>query len=188
MGITLSFSVGMLTTTSAHCLRMIDRRLRIAVSLTVILLAVAGLGLYASQMGLFPWSGEHSDATVEVIDEEGETLAVIDAEVADTRSERLTGLSEHDSLAAGEGMLFVHDDEDERTYVMRNMSFGIDIVFVDADGEITQIHSAPHPGPDEDGEDHRYSGTGKYVLEVPKGYMDEQGAGMGDRIEIEYHD
>lgn len=167
---------------------MVDRRLRIAVSLTVILLAFTGLGLYASQMGLFPWSGEHSEATVEIVSEDGETLAVVDAEVADTRSERITGLSEHDTLDSGEGMLFVHDGEAERTYVMRSMSFGIDIVFVDANGEITTIHSAPEPGPDEDGEDQRYSGTGKYVLEVPEGYMAEQGASVGDRIEIEYHE
>jgi hypothetical protein len=167
---------------------MIDRRLRIAFSLTVIVVSVVGLGLFASQMGLLPWSGEHSDATVEVVDEDGETLAVVDAEVADTRSDRYTGLSEHDSLADGEGMLFVHDDEDERTYVMRNMSFGIDIVFVDADGQITTIHSAPAPAPDEDGEQQRYSGTGQYVLEVPRGYMDDNGVSPGDRIEIEYHD
>jgi len=165
---------------------MIDRRLRVAFSLTLIVLAFVGVGLYASQMGLFPWSGEHSEATVEIIGEDGETLAVVDAEVADTRSERLTGLSEHDSLEPGEGMLFVHGDEDERTYVMRNMSFGIDIVFADSDGEITTIHSAPEPGPDEDGEDQEYSGTGMYVLEVPEGYMAEQGASVGDRIEIEY--
>jgi len=81
---------------------MIDRRLRIAFSLTVIVVSVVGLGLFASQMGLLPWSGEHSDATVEVVDEDGETLAVVDAEVADTRSDRYTGLSEHDSLADGE--------------------------------------------------------------------------------------
>ncbi len=165
---------------------MVDSPLRVAFSLTLIVLAFAGLGLYASQMGLFPWSSEHSEATVEIIGEDDETLAVVDAEVADTRSERLTGLSEHDSLDAGEGMLFVHDDEDERTYVMRNMSFGIDIVFVDADGEITTIHSAPEPAPDEDGEDQEYSGRGKYVLEVPEGYMTEQGASVGDRVEIEY--
>lgn len=157
----------------------------VSVAIAIILI---GAWTFAAYAGLLPWSGEHSEATVTIVSDDGEQLAVVDAEVADTKNERITGLSEHDSLEEGEGMLFVHDDEDDRTYVMRNMSFGIDIVFVDADGEITEIHEARAPKPGEDGEEMRYSGAGMYVLEVPKGYMATQNATVGDRIEIEYHE
>ena len=151
------------------------------------LAAVAVVGGLVLGIGLItpPWAED--EGTVRVVDGEiGDELATVDVEVADTPAERYTGLSDHDSLEEGEGMLFVHDDEDERTYVMRDMDFDIDIVFVDADGEITTIEHARAPGPDEDGEDLRYSGTAKWVLEVPRGYANETGMEPGDELEIEY--
>ena len=155
-----------------------------------VVLVVALIGGFAFQSGLVPtpWADEHGEATVTIHGEDGERKAVVETEVADTPRERYVGLSEHDSLADGRGMLFVYDEPDERTYVMRNMSFGIDIVYVDADGRITEIHSARAPGPDEDGESMRYPGYGQYVLEVPKGYMADKGVTEGDRVEIEFHD
>ncbi|ELZ11188.1 hypothetical protein C478_12285 [Natrinema thermotolerans DSM 11552] len=114
-----------------------------------------------------------------------EPKAVVDVEVADDRSERYTGLSDHDTLERGNGMLFVHNREQELTYVMREMDFDIDIIFIDADGEITQIHHARAPEPGEDGEDLEYSGRGKWVLEVPRGYANETGIEVGDRVEID---
>jgi len=153
-----------------------------------VVLVVALLGGAAVQVGLLsnPFAEDRDEATVTVTDENGEPLAVVDAEVADTADERYTGLSEHESLANGSGMLFVHGGEEERTYVMREMDFGIDIVFVGADRTITTIHEAPAPGPNEDGEEQRYSGRAKWVLEVPKGYTDARGIEAGDRIDIEY--
>ncbi|MFC7009293.1 DUF192 domain-containing protein [Halalkalicoccus salilacus] len=110
-------------------------------------------------------------------------MAVVDSEVADGPEERYTGLSDHESLGEDEGMLFVFENEDERSFVMRNMDFPIDIVFVDADGRITTIHEAPT----EDGSDlTSYRGEAKWVLEVNRGYTDEHGIEEGDRVEIEY--
>jgi len=40
-------------------------------------------------------------------------------------------------------MLFVYPQEGSHTYVMRSMDFPIDIVFVGANGTITEIHHAP---------------------------------------------
>ena len=65
---------------------------------------------------------------------------------------------------------------------MREMDFGIDIVYADRDGVITEIHHAPAPGPDEDGSQHRYSGTGQYVLEVPLRWSSRQLITRGDRL------
>ncbi|MDG5819534.1 DUF192 domain-containing protein [Natronococcus sp. A-GB7] len=151
------------------------------------LLVVAALGVVALtlvQLGVVgaPWSDDRTE--VRVLGSDGEPKATIDAEIADTPGERYTGLSDHDSLEDGEGMLFVHGSEDERTYVMRNMDFGIDIVFVGTDREITTIHNAPEPGPDEDGADQEYTGDARWVLEVPIGYADENGIEPGDEVEI----
>ena len=161
-------------------LERVEKALLVLVAVAVIGGLVLGVGLITP-----PWAED--EATVRVVDgETGDELATVDVEVADTPADRYTGLSDHDSLEDGEGMLFVHDDEDERTYVMRDMDFDIDIVFVGADGEITAIEHARAPGPDEDGEDLRYTGTAKWVLEVPRGYANETGMEPGDELEIEY--
>ncbi|APX97253.1 DUF192 domain-containing protein [Natronorubrum daqingense] len=153
----------------------------------LVVVAVSLLGFVSLQLGFLdaPWHEDRAD--VQLIDgDDGDELATVDAEVADTASERYTGLSDHDSLEDDSGMLFVHSDEGERTYVMRDMDFGIDIIFVDADGEITSIETAPEPEADEAGEDHEYTGHAQWVLEVPEGYADEHGIEAGDEIEIEY--
>ncbi|GAB7018710.1 DUF192 domain-containing protein [Halostagnicola bangensis] len=154
------------------------------------LLLVVALALVVAfvlvQVGILavPWASDH--ATVTITDESGEPRATVDTEVADTWEERYTGLSDHDSLEGDEGMLFVHERESEQTYVMREMDFDIDILFVDSDGEITTIHEAQSPAGNEDGEDLEYSGQAQWVLEVRSGYADEHGIGVGDDIDIEY--
>jgi uncharacterized protein len=158
-------------------LERVWKGLLVVAAISVVALLLVQLGVVAA-----PWSDDRTE--VRILDDDGEPKATVDADVADTYSERYTGLSDHDSLEADEGMLFVHGDEDERTYVMRNMDFGIDIVFVGADREITTIHSAPEPGPGEDGNDHRYTGDAQWVLEVPIGYADERGIEVGDEVEI----
>ncbi len=153
-------------------------RYRLA-ALVVITLAL-GLGVAWNPLV----AGEHDRATVTIETENGTELATVDAEVADTPYQRYVGLSDHDDLDEGEGMLFVFDDEDERTFVMRNMDFPIDIVFADADGEITTIHEAPVP--DGPGSLDRYQGTGQWVLEVPKGFAADHDIDEGDRLRIEF--
>jgi len=128
----------------------------------------------------------YQQTTVTVFDgETGEELGRVEAAVADNRSLRDTGLSETDSMPDDRGMLFTYDAERELTYVMRNMSFGLDIVFVRADGTIESIHHAPEPGPDEDGENQRYSGEGRYVLEVNRNWTTDRGIEEGDRVEFD---
>ncbi|WP_081661484.1 DUF192 domain-containing protein [Halopiger djelfimassiliensis] len=153
------------------------------------LLAGVGLAVLAVvlvQAGLIPVVGS-DEGTVRVVDEDDDRdpKATIAVDVADTASERYTGLSDHDSLEDGEGMLFVHSTEAERTYVMREMEFDIDIVFIGADREITSIEHARAPEPGEDGDDLRYTGRAQWVLEVPRGYTNETGIEAGDEVEID---
>ena len=117
---------------------------------------------------------------------EGDTRGTVTAAVADTGEERYLGLSDADSLPENAGMLFVYDAPRESlTYVMREMDFGIDIVYVDGDREITRIHTAPEPGPNEDGSEQRYPGSGQYVLEVPYEWADRNGVDAGDSLRFE---
>lgn len=126
-----------------------------------------------------PEDGRYNWTTVTAVDAGTDAdLATVDVRIADTWNKRYTGLSNTSSLGADEGMLFIHDSEGNKGYVMRNMGFPIDIVFINADGEITTIH---HAEPDDD---QTFRGTAKYVLEVPYDYTTENGIKEGDTIEI----
>ncbi len=115
----------------------------------------------------------------------GKELGKVTAAIADTQSLRYTGLSDTASLPEDRGMLFVYETVGDHTFVMREMDFGIDIVYADSDGTITEIHHAPKPGPDEDGEEQRYPGRGQYVLEVNYNWTSERGITVGDRLVFE---
>ncbi|TQQ82464.1 DUF192 domain-containing protein [Halonotius roseus] len=138
---------------------------------------IVGGGALAITSGVFAGNYEWTPVTV-VDDDTDAELATVDARIADTFEKRYTGLSNTSSLGPNEGMLFIHGTEGRHSYVMRDMAFPIDIVFIDADGEITTIH---HAEPDDDG---TFSGTGKYVLEVPYNYTTDNDIEVGDRVEI----
>jgi uncharacterized membrane protein (UPF0127 family) len=154
---------------------------RAAVAAFVLAVAVAG-GALAVDAGLV---AEGTDrATVRLVDDDGTDLATVSVAVADSDYERYVGLSETGSLAPGEGMLFVYGEEAPRTFVMRNMSFPLDMVFVGADGEVVTIHRAPVPEETPDEDLRGYSGRAQFVLEVPRGYTAEVGLDVGDRVVV----
>lgn len=132
-----------------------------------------------------PTEGAYEQVTVRVLAENGTELGVVRVAVADTFQKRYTGLSETEFLPENRGMLFTYPEEGEHTYVMRGMEFGIDIVYADANGTITSIHHAPEPPEGADGNDYRYPGRGRYVLEVNYGWTVRHGVEEGDRIVIE---
>jgi len=129
-----------------------------------------------------PIHRDYETTEVRVRTPDGETLGSVTAAIADTWELRVRGLSDTESLPADRGMLFVYETVSDRKFVMREMDFGIDIVYADADGAITRIHHAPEPGPNEDGEDQRYPGRGQYVLEVGYRWTAERGIAEGDRL------
>jgi len=129
-----------------------------------------------------PVHPEYEQTGVVVQSMDCETLGSVTAAIADTPELRYTGLSDTESLPEDRGMLFVHEEEGELTYVMREMDFDIDIVYADSDSIITEIHHARAPGPDEDGNELRYPGTGQYVLEVVRDWTTARGVEPGDRL------
>jgi uncharacterized membrane protein (UPF0127 family) len=120
--------------------------------------------------------------TVSFVDEDGTELTKANVAVSDSLSERYTGLSDTESLDPNEGMLFVHPVAGEHTYVMRDMAFPIDMVFVAENGTITTIHHAELP---EDGADLKeYRGRGKYIVELPYEFTTDHGIEVGDTVRI----
>jgi uncharacterized membrane protein (UPF0127 family) len=136
----------------------------------------------ATGTGVFPG---YETTEVRVTTPEGGRLGSVTAAIADTGQLRYTGLSDTESLPEDMGMLFVYDEVGDHTYVMREMDFGLDIVFADDEGVITEIHHAPAPGPNEDGGDQTYPGRGQYVFEVNRGWTDERGIETGDVLRFD---
>lgn len=141
---------------------------------------VAQTGLLASPLD----QGDYETTTVTLQDQNGTNLSTVDVRLADTDRKRYVGLSETASLGDDEGMLFVHERESSHAYVMRNMSFPLDIVFIAENGTVTRIHHA-ETEPNAANQDlTRYQGTGKYVLEVDRGYTNRTCVEEGDTVVI----
>jgi uncharacterized membrane protein (UPF0127 family) len=114
----------------------------------------------------------------------GELSGSLTAALATTPEERYTGLSETTCLPTGKGMLFVFEDSKELTFVMRNMAFPIDIIFLSPGKRVTVAHQANKPKRGEDGTEpkHQYSGTGQYVLETRYNWTEENEIAEGTQF------
>ncbi len=129
-----------------------------------------------------PSSQARAEGTIVVFESQnGTELGRIEAMVADTPSERYTGLSDTDSLAADEGMVFVYPETGDRAFVMREMEFPLDIVFVAGNGTITEIAHAPV---ENDSDLTRYTGRARWVVEVNRGWTTEHGVSVGDEVRV----
>jgi len=141
-----------------------------------------GTDTEADREALFP---DYETTEVRVERPDGEELGSVTAAIAETSDEWSLGLSDTDSLPEDWGMLFVSGSMSDLTFWMKDMDFGLDIVFVDDEKRITGIHHAPAPGPEEDGTDQRYSGRGQYVLEVNYEWTERHGVTEGDVLQFE---
>lgn len=162
------------------------------ISLIVILIAIAGLVLYFSQK-----SGSETEAGTqsEAIDipfrkqgelfftsqQNGDTLAMIDIEVADNDQLRARGLMYRRTLPENAGMLFIQSLEEMQSFWMKNTYIPLDILFVNRDKEIVTIHANTTPL-----KEWNYASTKPaiYVVEVNAGFSNRHGINIGDRIEF----
>lgn len=69
----------------------------------------------------------------------------LSVEVADTSWSRAKGLMYREALDEESGMLFVYDRPRTVTFWMKNVAFPLDLLFIDASGEVVRIvdHAAP---------------------------------------------
>jgi uncharacterized membrane protein (UPF0127 family) len=100
-------------------------------------------------------------------------------EVADDAAERAKGLMFRPALARGAGMLFVYDRPQGVAFWMRNTLIPLDMMFLNAAGEVTAVHEnavpkdeTPIPGPDDT----------LLVLEINGGLAKKLGLGPGAQL------
>lgn len=163
------------------------RVLNVLFALAVVALALTtavATGVVPPPATLFD-TGEYDHAEITITNNCSQELGTVDVRIAESRQQKIVGLSETPTLRNGSGMLFPYDESGEHTYVMRGMDYPLDIVFVGGDGRINAIESAPAPGPNQDGNDIQRTGTGKYVLEVPRGWTESHEIDIGHRVTID---
>lgn len=66
-------------------------------------------------------------------------------EVADDPEEQSKGLMFREKMAMSAGMLFVFPQEKHATFWMKNTLLPLDMIFADAEGRVTRVHSAAVP-------------------------------------------
>ncbi len=113
----------------------------------------------------------------------GDSLKVpaIDIEIADNPYERQTGLMYRTSMENTQGMLFVFDDEQQRSFFMKNTSIPLDILFINSENIIISSIENAQPMSEES---LRSQGLAQYVLELNAGMIDLWKLQTGDRIQF----
>lgn len=113
--------------------------------------------------------------------------------VADNDS-RTVGLGNHPGLGRNDAMLFSFPDSKVRSFLMRDCTFDIDIIFLDPTGRITAMHAMLVEDPKGDDESQfqyemrlkKYSSrfNAQYAIEFAGGTLERLNLSMGDQIEL----
>lgn len=106
-------------------------------------------------------------------------VAQLDIEIADDEYQTQTGLMYRKSMQDDRGMLFLFEQEQPRSFYMKNTEFGLDIIYIDSKQHIVSIQKNAQPLnktslPSE--------GACQYVLEVNAGLSDTWGLEKGDQV------
>jgi uncharacterized membrane protein (UPF0127 family) len=110
---------------------------------------------------------------------DGSVAAKIDIEIADDEAKRERGLMYRRQMDMDHGMLFVFDEEDQRSFWMKNTYLPLDILYLNAQRKIVKIHENvailnEMPVPSEF--------PAKYVVELNAGFCALYRLQVGDGI------
>jgi len=124
-------------------------------------------------------SSFQKDAIAEFFDKNGQKICEFEVELADTAEKIKTGLMYRDSLAVNQGMLFIFDVEESKSFWMKNTYLPLDIVFISADSSIVSIAENTIPFSEQSV---LSKGPAKFVLEINAGISLKWGLKIGDKI------
>lgn len=112
-------------------------------------------------------------------------------EIASDFDSRRTGLGGRTELKAGTGMLFVHPATAVYSYWMKDVSFPIDMVYIDYGGKVASLHRMKPQARLEGEEPVKYELRLKqyssnhpvnFALELPAGSIDALGLTLGKKV------
>lgn len=109
-----------------------------------------------------------------------QSIVTIDIEIADDDATREQGLMYRTTMGENRGMLFVFFEDGFKSFWMKNTVLSLDIMFVNANNEITTIHRNTTPFSEQE---YPSSGPARYVIEVEGGFADRHNIRVGTTIE-----
>lgn len=120
-------------------------------------------------------------AAYTTIELNGQTIT---AEVRNTPEGRALGLSGHAPLEENEGMLFVFNSEGKHSFWMKDMTFAIDVLWINNGRVVDLWRDAQPPVAGEDVPRYVPGTPAMYVLEVPAGFTEEHNVRLGDEVKM----
>jgi uncharacterized membrane protein (UPF0127 family) len=105
-------------------------------------------------------------------------MHVIDAQVAATNEQRMTGLMHRKEMPQHEGMLFVFDYPSQQCFWMKNTLLPLSIAFIADDGTIVNIDEMKAQTLDS----HCSQQPVRYVLEMNTGWFAKKGIKAGSKL------
>ncbi|MBI2355676.1 MAG: DUF192 domain-containing protein [Candidatus Doudnabacteria bacterium] len=146
-----------------------------------VIILLFSVAFAAAACNLQETGSSYNDGTVELA---GKKLNI---ELADTQDERAVGLSGREELNENQGMLFVFDEPSRPGFWMKNMKFGIDIIWI-RDSHVVDISSNLEPEPGrEDYQLKLYQPTVEIdsVLEVNAGWIKKNHIQIGEVMKLQ---
>jgi len=107
----------------------------------------------------------------------------IKIEIAETEGAITQGLMNRTSMDFDKGMLFIFDDNRERSFWMKNTIISLDIIFIDINNKIVAIKERTTPYSEAQVTSNNI--PAKYVLEVNAGFASKHGIQVGNEISFE---
>lgn len=122
---------------------------------------------------------EDAKSSTRLLFSDGNTEIVMNGLIADTPSKRYTGLSRKESLSQDTAMMFNWKTVGINSLIMRDMSFSLDVLFLDSEGYIKKIYEKVYPR-----ETSRMKAICQYAIEAPAGFVEENGLDKSYRAYI----
>jgi hypothetical protein len=108
-------------------------------------------------------------------------IVKLNVEIADDEYSTQTGLMYRHSMAENEGMLFIFNDSQQRSFYMKNTEIALDIIYLNSKKEIVSIQKNTKPF---DETSLPSESASEYVLEVNAGLSDKWKLEKGDKIQF----
>lgn len=153
----------------------------ITVISVILIILIAGAGL--SFVLLHPFS-RSIKTTDDVIIRTAMGTHRFRVAIADDDHERAAGLMQVNHIDDDEGMLFVFDDENVRTFWMKNTIIPLDMIFIDSGFRIVSIQKNAVPCTAGPCPTYPSVLPVMYVLEINGGLADEKNINAGDVVAI----
>lgn len=153
----------------------------IPIAIAAVIIGVVGMMSIPKDVKL-----EQSEFPRGIIKIDDVTLQV---QIADTKPLQTRGLMFQEKLPYDQGMLFIFEGEGDRSMWMLNMQFALDLIWLDADGNVVHIEKDTQPCKSalETVGCTFTNGNGnaaKYVLEVTSGFVDKFNITENSKLEI----